>query len=159
VLPTYRPDVLALLSTERKEFDMTQFTYDTDLFSDLHKDANGFRPNGGHEFYRATPERKQEIWDFYQAMVAEEIERTRREEEASADAFEAQITNMISLGAGDRKTAIRWLVMSDINLSANVKAGVAADMIADEMAFNYHLAYDSALVNEIKEVVAEYQSA
>lgn len=36
----------------------TMYTYSEELFSDFHKDAYGFRPRG-HEFYSATPERKQ----------------------------------------------------------------------------------------------------
>lgn len=89
------------------------FTYSEELFSDFHKDTYGFRPRG-HEFYDATPERKQEIWDnmgqdFLQEMV--------REEKAKAEAleqFEHEVAQTISYGAGDRATALRWMTQNTL---------------------------------------------
>ncbi len=91
---------------------MTAYTYDENIFSDYHKDAYGFRPRN-HEFYDATPDRKQEIWDsvgrawdIRQAEEAEEEARALRE-------FEAEIASIIEAGAGDRTTALRWMTEED----------------------------------------------
>ena len=85
------------------------FTYSEELFSDYHKDTYGFRPREYHEFWDATPERKQEIWDdmgedFLQEMV--------REEKAKAEAlvrFHALLEKFMTYGDVDRTTALRWM--------------------------------------------------
>ena len=85
------------------------YDFDDSIFSDLHKDAYGFRPRG-HEYFEAAPERKQEIWvQTIEALEASQEEESRREQEAVAE-FEAQITRVIKAGAGDRITALRWMI-------------------------------------------------
>jgi hypothetical protein len=84
------------------------YTYSDELFSDFHKDAYGFRPRD-HEFYSATPDRKQEIWD----ATGRQLDRTIQEEAEMADkavaTLEAEIAAVISAGAPDRSTALRWM--------------------------------------------------
>ena len=86
----------------------TEYTYSEELFSDFHKDTYGFRPRN-HEFYSATPERKQEIWDrmgrTFEIAQAEEAER----EAQALEEFKAEIESMISNGAKDRSMALRWM--------------------------------------------------
>ena len=85
------------------------YDFDDSIFSDLHKDAYGFRPRG-HEYFEAAPERKQEIWvQTIEALEASQEEESRREQEAVAE-FEAQIMRVIKAGAGDRITALRWMI-------------------------------------------------
>lgn len=88
----------------------TKFTYCEDTFSDLYKDANGFRPRS-HEFYAddTTPERKQEIWDATLEDLDEENKRHEEMRNEAVVAFEAIIATSIEAGAGDRETALRWL--------------------------------------------------
>ena len=88
------------------------YTYDENVFSDLHKDAYGFRPRG-HEFYDATPERKQEIWDYFCTIVEENIAAEREHEARALRDFEQEVENMIDLGAGDRTTALRWMTQNE----------------------------------------------
>ena len=100
------------LEMELKVKTDTEYTYSEELFSDFHKDAYGFRPRS-HEFYSATPERKQEIWDF----VGRAFDR-RQEEEAELEAqslidFEKEVQAYIELGAGDRQTALRWMSQNE----------------------------------------------
>ena len=88
------------------------YTYSDELFSDFHKDAYGFRPRD-HEFYSATPERKQEIWD----AVGRAFDR-RQAEEAELEAqslidFEKEVATYIDNGAGDRQTALRWMTQNE----------------------------------------------
>ena len=85
------------------------YDFDDNIFSDLHKDAYGFRPRG-HEYYEAAPERKQEIWvRVCEDLEASQEEESRREQEAVA-VFKAQITRVIEAGAGNRSTALRWMI-------------------------------------------------
>jgi hypothetical protein len=88
------------------------FTYSEELFSDLHKDAYGFRPHG-HEFYDVTPERKQEIWDYFCKIVEENIAAEREHEARALRDFEQEVQNTIELGAGDRATALRWMTQNE----------------------------------------------
>ena len=88
------------------------YTYSEELFSDFHKDTYGFRPRE-HEFWDATPARKQEIWDdveqdFLQEMV--------REEKAKAEAlaqFDRDIKAYMAFGAKDRTDALRWMTQNE----------------------------------------------
>jgi hypothetical protein len=82
-----------------------------ELIRDLHKDARGFRPSAEwmEMFNTAAQARQQAIWD----MLCEELaENEAREQEARAAAivrFEARVSDLISMGAGDRATALRWI--------------------------------------------------
>lgn len=89
------------------------YTYDEDIFSDLHKDAYGFRPRD-HEFYDATPDRKQEIWDYFCGIVEENIAAERENQERAVRDFEQEVQNTIGLGASDRATALRWMTQNDL---------------------------------------------
>lgn len=67
---------------------MTKFTYDANLFSDFYKEVYGVRPRG-HEFYTASEERAQEIWDQLMKAHDAEMERYYAEmEEMAADQIE-----------------------------------------------------------------------
>ena len=92
---------------------MSKFTYDDDIFSDMFKDAYGFRPRA-HEYYDAAPERKQEIWDAVYEDVLASINMQADIEARAVEEFEKEINDAIEVGAGDRKTALRWLTQSDI---------------------------------------------
>ena len=88
------------------------YDFDDNIFSDLHKDAYGFRPRG-HEYYEAAPARKQEIWvRVCEDLEASQEEESRREQEAVAE-FKAQITRVIEAGAGIRITALRWMTSTE----------------------------------------------
>jgi len=88
---------------------MPEYTYDEDIFSDLYKEAFGFRPRG-HEFYEVEPARKQEIWDWLLRAHDREMEEYRRQQERAVKDFEFAVLKAREAGAKDRETAIRWLV-------------------------------------------------
>ena len=93
---------------------MSSYTYSDDSFSDLHKDAYGFRPNG--EYYSwlkaATPAEKQDEWDGLIAALERTIAREQMEEQAALVDFEARIAQVLETGAKDRQQAVRWLYES-----------------------------------------------
>ena len=93
---------------------MTQFTFDTSIVSDLHKDARGWRPS--EYFWEtwevASDEEKQEIWDGLCNELNLEMERERKAEKQAVAEFEKQIARNLSYGAADRQQAIRWIVES-----------------------------------------------
>jgi len=81
-------------------------------FSDFHKDVYGFRPRGA-------------TWDRFVEMSAEDLtfcvdnmfrimdanEKAREQIEAEAlVSLKADLQNLIASGAGDWKTALRWMM-------------------------------------------------
>jgi len=106
-----KPRRIAYISSvDSKTEDAKMFTYDEDIFSDMYKDAYGFRPRG-HEFYKATPERKQEIWDSVYADVEREIEREALAKIEAIKAFEDWIEKCYeyAVGCPSREDVLRWM--------------------------------------------------
>ena len=89
------------------------YTFDADLFSDLHKDAYGFRPRG-HRFYDAstTDDERQQMWDAVCVDLDAEMHRQELEHMAAIQHLEANVQRNMELGAPDRETAIRWVLQS-----------------------------------------------
>ena len=85
------------------------YTFDENIFSDMHKDAYGFRPRN-HRFYDAdtTDAEKQRIWDAVCEDVEEAIERENNERDAAQVAWEDRIAKLCADHNIDRATAIRW---------------------------------------------------
>ena len=84
------------------------YTYEENIFSDLYKDVNGFRPRQ-HEFYDAKPARKQVIWDNMLTELGEVMEAEQNKRDEKVVEFEALIVRTIESGAVDRIQAIEWL--------------------------------------------------
>ena len=95
---------------------MTQYTYSDELYSDIHKDAYGFRPRDGgvHRWHVLTPAQKQEAWDYMEATIAEDIAAEKLREAEDLVEFEALIAAHIQLGAKDRETALRWMTQNEL---------------------------------------------
>ena len=90
------------------------YTFSTELFSDLHKDALGFRPRA-HSFYdeATTDAERQQMWDYLCQILKENMAAEREHEARAVRDFEAEVENVIALGAGDRATALRWITSSE----------------------------------------------
>ena len=84
------------------------YTFDTNVVSDLHKDAFGFRP--GYSFWvewdGCDDDGKQKIWNYLLESLKESIEENRLAEEAAIKRFEELVTNTIAAGALNRKHAL-----------------------------------------------------
>lgn len=88
------------------------YTFDENLVSDLHKDAHGFRPSTWfwEEWSRADDAGKQVIWDNLLFELDQTMAEERRREEIAVGDFERGVRQNLALGAGDRATAIRWML-------------------------------------------------
>lgn len=79
-------------------------------FSDLHKDAYGFRP-GPHQFELWNSMNDEQL-DAEEAYLYQAIQQSVREEEEAerraAQQFEAYIAKLMADHSIDRATAIRW---------------------------------------------------
>jgi len=76
--------------------------------SDAHKDAYGFRPTW--DLSLKSIEELGAIADRMSDAVCDAIQRQRLEEEEALRVFEKEVSGVIDMGAGDRETAIRWIV-------------------------------------------------
>ncbi len=90
----------------------TEYTYDEDSFSDLHKDAYGFRPSqANYEAWAvADDDGKQAMWDSLLVVLERTIAEEEAHEQRCIEAFELQVTRTMEAGAESREQAIRWLM-------------------------------------------------
>ena len=93
------------------------FSYCDDTYSDLYKDVYGFRPRGAYESWlHMSDEEKQAEWEYLCGRLDEVIKEQKEYEAAAVVEFEKLVTKTIEAGAGDRLTALRWIMdASDCN--------------------------------------------
>ena len=80
--------------------------------SDLYKDVNGVRPRF-YNFHEWSDSELEAFTDKLIAQLKENEELERLQEEADVKRFQDQVQKTIELGAGDRKTALKWLFSSE----------------------------------------------
>jgi len=116
------------------------YTYDETIISDLHKDARGFRPSQDWwaMWQDALPAGRQLIWDNLCSELDAEIERERAEQAMALQSFEKQISANLALGAGDRNTAIKWMLQG-MNLSVSDLC-YGGSYLCFELGLNYSMA-------------------
>lgn len=96
---------------------MTEYTWDSDLVSDLHKEAHGFRPS--KDFFNrwqfADADARQEIWDTLIIIAGRALEPATcfMAEELAAEEFENRVSSTIAFGAKDRTQAIEWIMAAE----------------------------------------------
>lgn len=79
------------------------------IMSDMHKDAYGFRPR--HINYDAFTDAELEAeCDSYQEEIIKGQDLEAKQLAEDLKAFDELINKTIELGAGNRKTALRWIV-------------------------------------------------
>ena len=83
-----------------------------DFYSDVHKDAYGFRPRGEQVynwFISLTKEQMDYQFALMQETILDEERQRRTAQEDASIAFEERVEEVIRAGAGDRATALRWI--------------------------------------------------
>lgn len=61
------------------------------------------------EWNTLSPNQKQTIWDEYARVNEIQMIESKAQEERDIVKFEDRITDVMNIGAGDRKTALRWI--------------------------------------------------
>ena len=96
---------------------MTNYTYDEELISDLHKGARGYRPTEYFweewEAYENAPDLRQKMWD---SLIEEMEEANQRQQEAEAIALanmKKRISDYIEMGAKTEVRAIKWIIEAE----------------------------------------------
>ena len=90
----------------------TQYTYDEDIVSDLHKEAYGIRPREDFwsQWDAADADEKQRIWDSLCDISHSEAERERQDQLDAEAAFERHVERTTRLVVGStREDAIRYM--------------------------------------------------
>ena len=124
-------------------------TYSSDLISDLHKDAYGYRPRGRFfdDWAEASEAEKQEMWDIMNATLEANAKAERAQELKDVAQMEADIGAYMAFGARDRKDALRWMTQSQTFYSGQCVEGWVWEkgvLFTD---------YGKALVQELLQVV------
>jgi len=88
------------------------YTFDSNIVSDLHKDAYGRRPGDSFwsQWIDASDAEKQTIWDGLLRSLEISMEIEREAEQRAVERFEALVRVNIDAGAEDRETALRWIM-------------------------------------------------
>lgn len=126
-----------------------QYTFEDNLFSDLHKDAYGFRPRY-HRYYEASDDEKQKIWnDLVDYLDQQEADARQLAKEAIIR-WEDRVEDVIKIGAGDRKTALRWITGTEkFYHEQDVEHFVWEQGLLSSFAYNY----GKALAKELVDIV------
>ena len=88
--------------------DMTELEQAQATYSDMHKDAYGFRPRGVDTSSWTLEQFQEEFVILGQAIDREETARKAAESKA-VELFERRIAELISTGAKDSEMAMRWI--------------------------------------------------
>lgn len=91
------------------------FTYSDDLFSDLFKDVNGFRPRGAlmDEWNERTPRQKQELWNALCDELEENEKATRKAEAKNLDEFRDNVRKVMRICSCNWVKAVKYLAEAD----------------------------------------------
>ena len=90
----------------------TQYTFSDELFSDLHKDAYGFRPSeyAYAEWDAMTDGQKQARWDQMIATMREEEAREAALEQIAIEKFDAEVMAKVAKTGKDSLEIIMEMV-------------------------------------------------
>jgi hypothetical protein len=92
-------------NSEEKRMSLIQ------IYSDFHKDAYGVRPRGVNYSEFTLEELEADFASFQSLCESNDREEEARSNYAIAE-FEKRVQSVIDMGAGDRKTALRWIMDS-----------------------------------------------
>jgi phage baseplate assembly protein W len=88
--------------------DLTPLEKCREAYSDMFKDVYGFRPRG--QDFGWTLEQYEEEFEYLDRALELRLKEEAEEQNVAVAAFEARVDEVIKLGAGDRETALRWIM-------------------------------------------------
>jgi len=130
---------------------MTQYTFDENIVSDLHKDARGCRPSQGWmEFWNEiSDDSKQKVWDNLIEELNETMDRERKAQAEALLNLQARICETRSLGATSDKEALKWIIEAEEFDETDLQYG------ADYFCFHFGLSYSDKNLFPIQEAINE----
>ena len=124
--------------------------------SDLYKDVHGFRPRTW-DFNAMSFE---ELTDFVNSLSEQAEEQDRQEKEwaeIQLVEFKKSLQNVIDSGAGDRKTALRWMLQGDMGDDTELDP-YAIDYFTSRRGISYSKAGE-AVEEELTQIVNDNPAA
>jgi hypothetical protein len=121
------------------------YTFNSNIVSDLHKDARGFRPTEyfWEEWDQCGDDNRQSMWD----SLCRELEETMAAEQAAQEQalanFKTQIKEMRKLGAETTRQAIKWIFHAEKMDRYDLQYG--ADYVAYHFGMNYQNPYRAVI--------------
>jgi hypothetical protein len=115
------------------------YTFDSNIVSDLHKDARGYRPTEyfWEEWNRWDDNTRQAMWDDLLAELSETMDRERNAETAALENFRAQLKAMKRSGAETTQQAIKWIFHAEKMDRYDLQYG------ADAVAYHFGMSYQN----------------
>lgn len=92
-----------------------EFTFDSNIVSDLHKEAYGFRPSASYfEMWNRIPDAEKQIeWDRLLERMSDSMDEEAHQAEA-AKRFEQRVADVMELVASsNRADAIRFIAQAE----------------------------------------------
>ena len=124
--------------------------------SDLYKDVHGYRPRNW-DFNVMSFE---ELTDFVNSLSEQAEEQDRQEKEwaeIQLVEFNKKLQEVIDLGAGDRKTALTWMLQGDMGDDTELDA-YAIDYFTARRGISYSKAGE-AVEEELTQIVNDNPAA
>lgn len=123
------------------------YTFDSNIVSDLHKDARGFRPSEyfWEEWTQCGDDNRQAMWDSLCQELEDTMAEDARREAAALENFRAQIAAMRKLGAETDQQAIKWIFHSENLDRYDLAYG------ADYVAYHFGMSYQNPYRQTIQE--------
>lgn len=124
--------------------------------SDLYKDVYGTRPRNW-DFNAMSFE---ELTDFVNSLSEQAEEQDRQEKEWAEIClveFKKSLQNVIDSGAGDRKTALRWMLQGDMGDDTELDL-YAIEYFTMKRGINT-LSYGESLEKELNQIVNDNPAA
>jgi hypothetical protein len=87
--------------------ELTPLEQAHEIYSDMHKDAYGFRPRNDVSTW--TLQDFEAEFKIMQKQIHADMEQEKIQQEKACHEFEMTIQNLLSAGAKDRTMAIKWL--------------------------------------------------
>ena len=121
------------------------YTFDSNIVSDLHKDARGFRPSEyfWEEWDQCGDDNRQAMWDSLCRELEETMAAERAAEARALENFKAQIKEMRKLGAETTRQAIKWIFHAEGMDRYDLQYG--ADYVAYHFGMNYRNPYRAVI--------------
>lgn len=115
------------------------YTFDSNIVSDLHKDARGFRPTEyfWEEWDQCGDDNRQAMWDSLCKELEETMAAEQTAQEQALENFRAQIREMRKLGAATDQQAIKWIFHAEGMDRYDLQYG------ADYVAYHFGMSYQN----------------
>ena len=115
------------------------YTFDSNIVSDLHKDARGFRPTEyfWEEWDQCGDDNRQAMWDSLCQELEETMAEDARREAQALEDFKGQIKEMRKLGAETTQQAIKWVFHAEKLDRYDLQYG------ADAVAYHFGMSYQN----------------